>query len=181
MDAMDAPSAATPQQQGGQTSLWQDLLALLVKLLVLFAVFWLIFHYIFGVHRYLSTNMSPAIQDGDLALFYRLDHSYSAGEVAVFSYEGKTLLARVVAVAGDTVDFNENGMLINGALVQEDRIYTETTMFREGVTFPVRVGEGQIFVLGDNRPHATDSRIFGCVDIEDVEGKVIGLLRRRNL
>ena len=179
MDASPGPPEAP--QQGGQTSLWQDLLALLVKLLVLFAVFWLMFHYIFGVQRNLSANMDPAVKDGDVVLYFRLDRDYSAGEVTVFQYEGRTLLARVVAVAGDTVDFNENGMLVNGALVQEDSIYTETTMFREGVTFPVRVGEGEIFVLGDNRPHATDSRIFGCVDVEDTAGKVIGLLRRRNL
>lgn len=173
-------NAGSPDKRT-EPSLWQDLLALLVKLTVLFAVFWLMFHYIFGVHRYLSTNMDPSMRDGDLVLYFRMDHSYSAGEIAVFSYQGRTLLGRVAAVAGDSVDFDEDGMLINGAHVQEDAIYTETTMFQEGITFPVQVGEGQIFVLGDNRPHATDSRIFGCVDIEDVKGKVIGLLRRRNL
>lgn len=164
-----------------QTSLLQDIAAFAIKLTVLFAVFWLMFNYVFGVRRYLSSNMAPSLRDGDLVLYFRMDHRFSAGEIAVFAYEGQPLMARVVAVAGDTVDFDETGMLVNGARVQEQEIYFETTMFREGVTFPVEVGEGQIFVLGDNRPYATDSRIFGCVDIEDVEGKVIGLLRRRNL
>ncbi len=164
-----------------QTTLLQDLVAFTVKMAVLFAVFWLIFNYVFGVRRYLSTNMAPSLRDGDLVLFFRMDQKFSSGDIAVFSYKGQPLMARVVAVAGDTVDFDEKGMLINGSRVQEQDIFFETTMFREGVTFPVQVGENQIFVLGDNRPNATDSRIFGCVDIKDVEGKVIGFLRRRNL
>lgn len=180
---MDDSKKENPGSSGKSAAaeLVQDILALTVKLAVLFAVFWLMFHYIFGVQRYLSSNMTPAMRDGDLVLFFRMDQSYSAGDIAVFSYEGRPLMARVVAVAGDTVDFDEIGMLVNGAHVQEEDIYSETTMFEEGVTFPVMVGDNQLFVLGDNRPHATDSRVFGCVDIDDVEGKVIGLLRRRNL
>lgn len=175
------PPDDMPAKTPPQTTLLQDLAAFAVKMAVLFAIFWLLFNYIFGVRRYLSTNMAPSLRDGDLVLFFRMDRKFSSGDIAVFSYEGQPLMARVVAVAGDTVDFDEKGMLVNGARVQEQDIYYETTMFREGVTFPVQVGENQIFVLGDNRPNATDSRIFGCVDIDDVEGKVIGFLRRRNL
>lgn len=173
-----APNAAKPRKQ---PTLLSDLIALTMKLAVIFAVFWLMFNYVFGVSRYMSANMTPSLRDGDLVLYFRMDQKYEAGDIAVFAYKGRTLMARVVAVAGDTVDFDEEGMTVNGSHVQEDEIYFETNMFEEGVTFPVRVGDKQIFVLGDNRPHATDSRIFGCVDLDDVAGKVIGLLRRRNL
>lgn len=180
---MDAP--ANNQNQNAEKSLIstliQDTLTLVIKLAVIFAVFWIMFHYVFGIHRCLSANMTPSIRDGDLVLSFRLDSSYNAGDISVFSYQGQILMARVVAVEGDTVDFDEVGLLINGARVQEDDIYFETTMFQEGVTFPVKVGKNQIFVLGDNRPRATDSRIFGCVDVDNAEGKVIGLLRRRSL
>lgn len=173
------PAKKAGRSEAGE--LVQDLLALLVKLAVLFAAFWLTFTYVFGAQRSLSPDMIPAFRDGDLVLYYRLDRDWTAGDIAVFSYQGRSLLSRVVAVEGDTVDFDEQGLLVNGAHVQEDDIYSETTPFEEGITFPVRVGEREIFVLGDNRPHATDSRIFGCVELEDVKGKVIGLLRRRNL
>lgn len=181
---METP--APQEQQGsepnfGSTTLLQDIVALAMKLAVIFAMFWLVFHYIFGVQRYMSTNMTPALRDGDLVLYFRMEKQYHADDIAVFSYQGRSLMARVIAVEGDTVDFDAAGMLLNGSHVQEENIYSETTMFEEGVTFPVQVGRNQIFVLGDNRSHATDSRIFGCVDLDDVEGKVIGLLRRRNL
>ncbi|MDO4805211.1 MAG: signal peptidase I, partial [Lachnospiraceae bacterium] len=172
------PKAGKPRKE---QTLLQDLVTLTMKLAVIFAVFWLMFNYIFGVCRYMSANMAPSLRDGDLVLYFRMDREFEAGDIAVFAYKGRTLMARVVAVAGDTVDFDEQGMLVNGSHVKEQDIYLETDMFEEGVTFPVQVGDNQIFVLGDNRPHATDSRIFGCVDIDDVAGKVIGLLRRRNL
>lgn len=181
MSAPASEEAKEKKPRSAAASLLSDIVALAIKLAVIFVVFWLIFHYVFGYQRYLSSNMNPSLRDGDLVLYYRLDQKYSAGDIAVFSYHGRSLMARVVAVEGDTVDFDESGMLVNNARVQEDDIPFETTMFEEGVTFPVHVGIKQIFVLGDNRPHATDSRVFGCVDLEDVEGKVIGLLRRRNL
>ena len=90
------------------------------------------------------------------------------------------MLERVVAVAGDTVDITADGLMINGAIVQEPHAAGETTQFAEGVTFPLTVPQGQVFVLGDNREHATDSRIFGCIDIADIDGRVMGLFRRRN-
>ena len=46
---------------------------------------------------------------------------------------------------------------------------------------PVDIPEGCVFVLGDNRQEAADSRDFGPVSLESVEGKVISILRRRGL
>lgn len=176
-DELFPETGNSPKEQ----SLLQDIITLAMKLAVIFAVFWLMFNYIFGVCRYISANMVPSFRDGDLVLYFRMDREFEAGDIAVFSYNERTMMGRVVAVAGDTVDFDEKGMLVNGSHVQEQDIYYETNMYEEGITFPVQVGDNQIFVLGDNRPRATDSRIFGCVDIDEVAGKVIGLLRRRNL
>ncbi|MBQ5959765.1 MAG: signal peptidase I [Firmicutes bacterium] len=90
------------------------------------------------------------------------------------------MVSRIVAVAGDTVDIEAGGLIVNGAMVQEPRAVGETTSFVDAVTFPLTVPEGEVFVLGDNRPNATDSRIFGCVRIADIDGRLVGLFRRRN-
>ena len=58
--------------------------------------------------------MYPAAKDGDLVVFYRLDKDYEARDLIVLEVDGAKEVRRVVAVAGDNVDF-ENGMLvING-------------------------------------------------------------------
>jgi len=87
----------------------------------------------------------------------------------------------VVAAAGDTVDITEKGLLINGAIQQERKIYRKTERYADGVEFPLKIMEGEIFVLGDAREGVTDSRIYGPVKAKDTSGTVIAVLRRRNL
>ena len=178
---MSATAGAKPEKKKQFRSLLMDLVSFLLKVAIFAVVMIILFGYVFGLTRTASIGMQPAFRDGDLVLYYRITDSFSAEEVVVVRYQGKELLERVVAVAGDEVDITKNGLVINGALVQESYARGETTRFEEGVTFPLTVPEGQVFVLGDNREHVTDSRIFGCVDKEDIYGRVIGLFRRRNL
>ena len=105
----------------------------------------------------------------------------SVAQDIVFEDDGRTTTGRVVAVAGDTVDITKNGLKINGAEQISQDIYFDTTQFKDGVDFPVTVGNGQVFILGDNRPQASDSRIYGCIDIKDVKGKVIAIIRSRGI
>ncbi len=162
-------------------SLAVGLIALIIKLLIVAIIVFILLNYVFGVKRNLSLNMQPAIQDGDLLFYYRLVDDYTAGDVVVVHYEKKTVVSRVAAVAGDTVDITEEGLIINGSRVQEPGIVGRTTQFEGGVTFPLTVPPRQAFVLGDNREHATDSRIFGCIAVQDINGRVVGLFRRRNI
>lgn len=100
----------------------------------------------------------------------------------VFEDNGKNTTGRVVAVAGDTVDITKDGLKINGADQVSQDIYFDTTQFKDGVDFPITVGEGQVFILGDNRPQASDSRTFGCIDLNDVKRKSYsGYSDQRNL
>lgn len=170
-----------PEAHREGTTLLQDILYLIVKIIGIAAVFLLIFTFLFGVFRYHDAAMKPAIQDGDLVLFYRLDKNYVASNTIVVKYHGNLQVRRVVAVAGDVVDIAEEGLLINGALQQEVEIYEDTVQYKKGIDFPVTIGKGQVFVLGDSRETATDSRICGPIEIKDTLGKVMTLIRRRGI
>ncbi len=159
----------------------RELLYLAIKILGIVLVFFLVFTFIYGVGRVTDESMSPAMREGDLVIFYRLDQAYSAGDVLLLEYEGKRQIRRVVAVAGDTVDITEEGLFINGALQQEPHIFESTARYENDLELPLTVGEGQVFVLADARENATDSRVYGIVDTHDTLGKVIALFRRRNL
>jgi len=164
-----------------QTTLMQDIFQLLIKIVVVCVCFMLVFTFLFGIHRVKDNAMEPALQDGDVTIFYRLDKRYVASDTVVLEYEGEKQIRRVVAVAGDVVDVTEEGVLINGSRVQEQGIYQDTLRYTDGVTFPITVLEGQIFVLGDNRTEAIDGRLYGAVNIDDTFGKVMTILRRRNI
>lgn len=80
-------------------------------------------------------------------------------------------IKRVVAVAGDTVSFQNNQFIRNGEVVEEDYILEQTvTDYVNGEELVVP--EGCVFVMGDNRNNSTDSRIIGCIDIDIITGKV---------
>lgn len=164
-----------------EISLIDDMGYLMLKIAILAGILILVGIFVFGVFRNEGIDMAPAVKDGDLVIFYRLDKRYTASDVIVLEWKGEKQVRRVVAVAGDTVDITEDGLMINSALQQEAGIYEETQRYVEGIEFPVTVKEGQVFVLGDGRESSTDSRIYGPVEVKDTMGKVMFLVRRRGI
>ena len=174
--------AAKASATAKKPSLLNDMLLLMLKLSAIALAFTLLLTFMFGLIRYQEPSMAPAIKDGDLVLFHRhIGDGYKPGDAVVMDYGGKRQVRRVVATAGDTVDIIEEGLLINGALQQEQEIYFNTERYQDGVDFPLTVPEGHVFLLSDSRQGATDSRIFGSVAIEDTFGKVMTVIRRRSI
>jgi len=169
-------------QRAQGPSVWKDLLFLLVKLTLITITLTLLFTLVFGLIRYQEPSMVPAIKDGDLVIFYRYaQRGYHPQDAVALAYKGQRQVRRVVATSGDTVDITEDGLVVNGALQREVEIHGPTQRYQDGIIFPLTVPEGQVFVLGDSRAGATDSRIYGCVKLEDTLGKVMTVIRRRGI
>ena len=129
-------------------------------------------------------SMLPSLQDGDrlLVLNSLLHHNYEYGDIVVLrkeSFGQEPIVKRVIATEGQTVDidFAQGLVYVDGEILQEDYI-NEPTYLEEGTSFPLTVPEGEIFVLGDNRNHSSDSRHsnLGTVDTRCVIGKAEILL-----
>ena len=143
----------------------------------------LLFGLIFGIAVVHGSSMNPAFRENDLALFFRVGHyisgGYSAGDVIILQADARGLrkyVKRVVGVPGDTVDIGPEGLvLINGGPLEE--LYTKGFTRRKELELPLRLGPGEYFVLGDNRENSNDSRNFGAVTAQQIEGKVIAVLR----
>lgn len=176
----DQPAGPEPKAQG-EPPLLAELVLLALKLAFVVGFVAMVFVFLFGLYQAPDESMSPALREGDLVVYYRLQKDYAAGDVIVVDDGDRLELRRVVAVAGDEVDFSQDGLVINGYRQSEGAIYTETLPFSAGITYPVTVGEGQVFVMGDNRPSSKDSRIYGPVDINTgTEGEAMTVIRRRN-
>ena len=65
---------------------------------------------------------------------------------------------------------------MDGVALEEDYTYTKTTT-QEGVSFPLRVEENHVFLMGDNRKESRDSRYpaIGQVDERELLGKAVFL------
>jgi signal peptidase I len=159
----------------------KELLSLILKIAAILAAAALLLTFVYGLQQNVGDEMAPAVKDGDLVAFYRLDKNYSSGDLLLLSYQGEQQIRRVVAVAGDSVDITDAGLLVNGALQQEPEIYEPTNRYAKGIDFPLTVPAGQVFVLADSREDGTDSRVYGAVDTDDTLGSVISVIRRRGL
>ena len=162
-------------------TLLREFMYLGVKIGAIMLISMLMLTFAFGLWQADDLSMIPAIQEGDLVFFNRMDRDYVATDTIVVQFEGQRQVRRVVAVAGDTVDITEDGLIINGRPQQELTIYEDTTQFVEGIDFPYVIPAGEMFILGDSRGRAVDSRVYGSVKIEDTLGSVVTIVRRRNL
>lgn len=141
---------------------------------------WLLFSNVFLLTQCRGQDMFPAMEDGDLVLAYRLHEDYKLGDVVVYSRDGKFCFGRIVALGNDTVMMSDSGsLIINGAVRTGDIMYP--TYAKEGTVYPFTVPEGRAYVLGDYRTQAKDSRDYGPIPIEYIEGKVITIVRRRGV
>ncbi|EJT6492965.1 signal peptidase I [Clostridium perfringens] len=164
-----------------QDTIKDELLFLILKIAIFIALLSITFLFIFGIYRCNNNMMSPAYKDGDLAIYYRLQKDYKPLDTVVVEKDGEKQIRRIIAKAGDAVDITDKGLKINGYFQQENEIYTETFPYKEGILFPVTIGEGEYFVLGDNRTNAKDSRIYGTVKEKEIKGLVMTLIRKRGL
>lgn len=154
--------------------------SLLLRLCVIALALWVIFSQVFLLIRCRGEGMFPALEDGDLVLAYRLEQEYAKGDVLVYTVDGQTYLGRVAALEGDVVMMDDSGALtVNGAAQSGQILYP--TYAKEGVIYPYTVTPGTLFLLGDYRTRTQDSRDFGAVAVEAVEGKVITVLRGRGI
>ena len=166
-----------PEKPTKKKSVGRALLGLVIKLLVVVAIGWVALTYVFGVFRLNGNNMYPMLKDGDLCVTYRLEN-YRNDDVVAYRVNGRVFFGRIIARPGDAVDGDDRGLLVNGIYPSEE-IFYPTQMLDTALNLPVSLDEGQYLVLNDHRTELSDSRTYGLIDEDDLQGKVIFIFRRR--
>ena len=124
-----------------------------------------------------TPSMVPTIQCGDRLFVEKITHRFwglERGEVIVFvppeqSQLKDDLIKRLIGLPGDTIEIKDGTLYINTE-PQEEPYLAESIQYEFG---PVKVPEGKIFVLGDNRNRSFDSHEWGFADLDSVKGKAL--------
>ena len=167
----------------------------IVETLVLTLLIYLVIHnFVAQPFEVQQSSMFPTIVDGEYILIDKLTtrfDGYHYGDVVVFDpptgsgleTDGIPFIKRIIGMPGDTVSL-ENGRVFvtrpgeSPVRIEEPYVVTE----EDGSTAPTQcpradcplswiVGESEYFVMGDNRPHSQDSRVFGPVDEDLIIGR----------
>lgn len=153
---------------------------LLVRIALLAAAGWFLFSQVFFVGQAPDNDMFPAVKNGDLLIGFRLQKSYSKNDVVVYEVNGKMRVGRILGRESDIITMDDSGILLVNGTAQSGEILFPTYA-KEGMEYPYTVPTGSVFILGDYRTQAEDSRDFGCLTLRSVKAKVITILRRRVL
>jgi signal peptidase I len=173
-------------------SVWREYIEAIV-IAVLLALF--IRTFIVQAFKIPSGSMLPTLQIGDHLLvnkfIYGVKNPFTGnifiplekprhGDIVVFRFpqdRSVDYIKRVVGVSGDTIVIKNKKVFVNDKLVEEAHAqYTSNSLMpteagpRDNFG-PIKVPEGKIFVMGDNRDNSYDSRFWGFVDQRDVLGK----------
>jgi len=85
------------------------------------------------------------------------------------------LVKRVIGLPGDVLEAKDGRVLRNGLPVNEPYLRPGCADNAAGLK-PVTVPIGQMYLLGDNRCHSMDSRSFGPVDEDLVQGRAVAII-----
>lgn len=177
------------QLEDNQTEKSKDIkktaLSYLHDFVYLVAAVLLVFLLLFRVVIVYGPSMEGTLYHGDYLLvlnnvFYS---NPKYGDIIVAtkdSFEnGEPIIKRVIATEGQWVDIDfEKGIVyVDGVALDEPYVKTATNL-EEGISFPLCVDEGCVFVMGDNRNRSRDSRhpAIGLIDRREILGKVIFLV-----
>ena len=85
-----------------------------------------------------------------------------------------SFIKRVIGLPGDHVEIKNKSVYLNGQALEEKYLDAGTvTDSAEGFFLDVVVPDGYVYVLGDNREVSGDSRRFGCIPVDKIEGKAV--------
>lgn len=95
------------------------------------------------------------------------------GDIIVFNYDNSYLIKRVIGMPGDTVTVVKGVLYVNNIKYEESYLSPDLTSTFQDSSFVVTVGDGEYFVMGDNRDNSRDGRSFGCITKDSIIGVAI--------
>ncbi|WKZ23783.1 MAG: signal peptidase I [Candidatus Dojkabacteria bacterium] len=144
---------------------------------VFFIIIW---YFVLSPRAIDGISMYPYLQNNDFILVYKLQYlsdNPQRGDVVVFKHsETQDYIKRVIATPGETVMVQNGKVYVDGKELYE--VYLDSAVrtqpgatLREGVAY--KVPENQFVLMGDNRQYSTDSREFGAIPKEYIEGRAV--------
>ena len=119
------------------------------------------------------TKETTTNKQNPVATFQNIDGWFNQFRYYVLEIGKRSYIKRVIGLPGEHIKIENGKVYVNGEMLQEsylqDNVVTDSL---GGIYTDVIVPEGCIFAMGDNRSESTDSRRFGCIPIEKLEGTV---------
>ncbi len=175
----DAQQTNTEKISSVFSSVGQFMLSFLETIVVALVITVVLYLFIMTPHEVVGNSMHPTYKNGEYLMANKITYRVKQperGDVVIFKYsDTQDFIKRIIGLPGDTVMLKDGKIYINGKQLDESA-YLSSTVYTNGGDFlkegqSIKVPEGEYFVCGDNRPHSSDSRVFGPISLSRVKGK----------
>ena len=154
----------------------------LETIVVALSVFVVIYLFIVQPHEVKGSSMEPTFQNNEYIITDKISYRFgkpNRGDVVIFKAPVNPdvdYIKRIIGLPGETVMVQSGRIYIDGKMLNEPYLEDLTPIFpggfiKEGVV--VSIPENHYFVMGDNRPHSSDSREFGPIEKKLIIGRAV--------
>lgn len=163
----DGERASLAQAFGGRSLLREILETVLLTLFI-----FLILNTATGRFQVRGSSMEPALHDGQYLVISKLSYWIrppERGDIIVFhppNSPSEDYIKRIVGLPGEKIEIREGTLWVDGIPLEETYVFNPG--FYSGTW---NLGEGEHFVLGDNRSNSSDSHSWGVLPQENIVGK----------
>jgi signal peptidase I len=150
----------------------RSLLREMLETILLTVILFLALNALTGRFQVRGSSMEPTLHDGQYLVISKLTywlHPPARGDVIVFAppnNPANDYIKRVVGLPGEEVEIRDGALWVEGIRLEEP--YINSAGFYSGVW---TLGEGEYFVLGDNRNNSSDSHSWGVLPEDNIVGK----------
>ena len=167
------------QASEGNSGVVKETVNFILYIAIVFLLTYLVIHYVGQRTQVSGTSMEYTLSDGDNLIVDKISYRFQKPErfdiiVFPFQYEENTYyIKRIIGLPGETVHIDEYGNIYIDGEVLEESYGREVILDPGQAAEPIELGEGEYFVLGDNRNASSDSRdpSVGVIKGEDILGR----------
>ena len=194
-------SAPTPEGEEEKKFNWKREILDLIKVIVIALLITNFLNiFVFTLSQVRQSSMETTLMGGDQLIVEKLSYAFGnpeTGDIIVFIKDpvdpsigarfirlyqdmaakffrrevNTRLVKRVIGLPGDEISIRDGKVFVNGKELAEDYAQ-QPTYPKDSIQYPFTVPDGQYFVIGVNRGMSYDSRDFGCIKREQIEGRV---------
>jgi len=115
-------------------------------------------------------SMEPNLTDGQFVEAEPVEElsTLQRGDIVIFEWNRAPLLKRLIGLPGETIEIRQGSIIIDGEVYDEPYEVIAPEYAQE----PIKLGEDEYYVLGDNRNDSRDSHNFGPITGEMIKERV---------
>ncbi len=145
----------------------------LIKYIIIILVVVLIRTFIITPVKVNGSSMYNTLENNEIMILNKLKYRVSSikrFDIVVVNADNDKLIKRVIGLPGETIEYKDEKLYINGKYIKDKYAYSKTNDFSLEDIGLKKLPKNCYFVMGDNRSNSKDSRYFGCVDRKDILG-----------